>query len=178
MQQAVRETLQNCCRLHVGALHFERVRGLPALVFLVRFGRLPRLTVAVSPAPTLLVARQRTSMSPTLVRAHFGGIALSLPLVFIFGSIALTDSLEVDIATLVVLMIEVVATLPWSAIAAFIFFLASDLSRQGNNLNFVNFLIPAILIPGAYFNGLQFGRYVSGLMAPKVETQSEGSASQ
>jgi len=84
----------------------------------------------------------------------------------------------VDIATLVVLLIEIVATLPWSAIAAFIFFLASDLSRQGNNLYFANFLIPAILIPGAYFNGFQFGRYVSGLLKPKVETQSRGSKSQ
>jgi len=122
------------------------------------------------------------SVKPELIRAHFGGVALALPLVFIFASLVLSDGLIDGLTgiSVLVLFLEVIATLPWSAFAVFSYFLVTDPLNRDSFLWFhqvAKFLIPAILIFGAYFNGFQFGRYVSGLLKPKVEAQSKGSKS-
>jgi hypothetical protein len=110
------------------------------------------------PPPSL---RTENSRSRKKFVSHAFGLGFSIPLCLAFIHVV-SNGLN-NVWPLAVLLVSVVLTLPWSAFALVLYFLAIDGHLYEPMGQALPYIIAAIMVPGAYFNGYQFGGFVVGV---------------
>jgi hypothetical protein len=102
----------------------------------------------------------QSSLNRKKLFPHAVALGFSIPLCLAFANIV-TSGLN-DIWPIAVLLIGVILTLPWSAFALVLYFLAIDGHLYEPLDQALPYLMAAIMVPGAYFNGYQFGGFLEG----------------
>jgi hypothetical protein len=104
-----------------------------------------------------------------LVLSHAFGLGFSIPLCLAF--IDITSNGLKDILPVAILLFGVVLTLPWSPFALVLYFLGIDGHLYEPLERALPYLMAAIMVPGAYFNGYQFGGFLEGVLKRRFRTR-------
>ena len=103
----------------------------------------------------------QSPLSRNKLFSHAVALGFSIPLCLAFAEIV-TNGLN-SIWPIAVLLIGVIMTLPWSAFALVLYFLGIDGHLYEPLELALPYMTAAIMVPGAYFNGYQFGGFLKGV---------------
>lgn len=114
----------------------------------------------------------QSSPSRKKLLSHAVALGFSIPICLAFVEIV-TNGLN-GIWPLAVLLVGAILTLPWSAVALVLYFLAIDGRLHEPLARALPYLMAAIMVPGAYFNGFKLGELVEDKLKTQSRKRDEG----